>query len=243
MRRRITVTSQKFEVLVNHTYDWFSDGRNGQHETSVSMSGPTGFGSVVARVNRADRFDLVSYQEEVDFYPHFRAGTYGYLNVGYSADNNLYPVYRVGAELFQSLPNGFEASGGYRHLEFTSGVDIYTFSLAKYWRNFLFTGRGFVVPGSPGTSGTGLFSVRYFLGAEGLHDFLEFRYSHGASPAEATTTLNVEVLSSSKYSAVFDKRLATHWLAEVSGSIAQNQQLGLSHLRQYEFQGYIFYRF
>jgi YaiO family outer membrane protein len=243
MRRRITVTSQKFEFLVNHVFDWFSDGRNGQHETAVSMSGPTPFGSVVGRINRADRFDLTSYQEEIDFYPHFRSGTYGYLNVGYSADNNLYPVARVGAELFQSLPRGFEVSGGYRHLEFTSGVDIYTFSLAKYFHNFLFSGRGFVTPGAPGTSGTALLSVRYFLGAEGLHDFVEFRYSVGASPAQATTSLDIEVLSSSKYSAVVDKRLATHWLAEFSGSISQSQQLGLSHLRQYEVQGYIFYRF
>jgi YaiO family outer membrane protein len=243
MRRRITVTSQKFEFLVTHSYDWFSDGRNGQHETSMSMSGPTGFGSVVARLNRADRFGFTSYQEEADFYPHFRSGTYGYLNFGYSADGNLYPSYRIGAELFQSLPKGFEASGGYRHLDFSSGVDIYTFSLAKYYRNFLFTGRGFVVPGSPGTSGTGLLSVRYFLGSEGLHDYVEFRYSHGASPAQAVTALDIEVLSSSKYSAVLDKRLATHWLAEFSGSLSQSQQLGLSHLRQYEVQGYIFYRF
>jgi YaiO family outer membrane protein len=243
MRRRITVTSQKFEFLVNHAYDWFSDGRNGQHETSVSLSAPTGAGSIIGRVNRADRFGLTSYQGEIDFYPHFRSGTYGYLNVGYSPDNTLYPLYRIGAELFQSLPHALEASGGYRRLDFSTGVNIYTFSLAKYYGNFLFTGRGFLTPGFPGTSGTALFSVRYFLGSEGLHDYLEFRYSHGASPAEATTTLNIEVLASSKYSAVFDKRLATHWLAEVSGSIAQSQQLGLSHLRQYEAQGYIFYRF
>lgn len=243
MRRRITVTSQKFEFLINHVYDWFSDGRNGQHETSFSLSAPTGYGSVIGRVNRADRFAETSYQGEIDFYPHFRSGTYGYFNVGYSPDNTLYPVYRLGAELYQSLPHGFETSGGYRRLDFGSGVNIYTFSLAKYYGNFLFTGRGFVTPGFPGTSGTGLLSVRYFLGAEGLHDYLEFRYSYGASPAQATTTLDIEVLASSKYTGVFDKRLNTHWLAEVTGSIAQSQQLGLSHLRQYEVQGYIFYRF
>lgn len=246
MRRRITITSQKFEVLVNHSYDWFSDGRDGQHETSVSMSVPAfnPFSTVVGRINRADRFGTTSYQSEMDLYPRFRPGTYGYFNIGYSADEHLYPSYRVGAELFQSLPRGFEASGGYRHLEFTSGgVDIYTFSLAKYFHNWLFTGRGFVTPGDPGTSGTALLSARYFLGSEGLHDYLEFRYSVGASPAQATTALDIEVLASSRYTAVFDKRLATHWLAEITGSIANSQRVGLSDLRQYEFQGYIFYRF
>jgi YaiO family outer membrane protein len=243
MRRRISLSQGKWEFQVNHTYDFFSDGRNGQHETSMSLRGPVGNNSLIARVNRADRFSLVSYQTELDFYPHFRSGTYGYLNAGYSADANLYPKYRLGAELFQSLKKGFEVSGGYRRLSFGSGVDIYTFSVGKYYRNWLFTTRGFVTPGSPGTSGTALLSARYFLGSEGLHDYIEFRSSFGASPAQAQTLQDIEILNSRRYSVEFNKRLGRKWSASFGGGAGQQQRAGLSDLWQYTMQGAVYFKF
>jgi YaiO family outer membrane protein len=244
MRREITTTNFKREVLISNDYSWFSDGRNGQAETTLSFRNATPFGSVIGRLNRADRFSSVDYQTELDYYPHFRRGTYGYLNVGYSVHANLYPSYKFGGDLYQSLGRGYEVSGGYRRLAFTSGVDIFTFSVAKYFHNWLFTGRGFVVPGDPGTSGTALFSARYFLGSEGLHNYLELRYSHGASPALAQTTQDIEVLSASRYSVVFDKSLGPRWVAAFTGSISQAQRAnGLSHLRQYEVSGSLYYKF
>jgi YaiO family outer membrane protein len=243
MRREITTSTFKNELLISHSYDWFSDGRNGQLETTLSGKTSTPYGSLIGRINRADRFSEVDYQTEADFYPHFRQGTYGYFNVGYSIHGSLYPSYRVGGDLYQSIPHGFEISGGYRRLGFATGVDIYTFSLAKYFRNWLFTGRGFAVPGDPGTSGTALFSARYFLGSEGLHDYLEFRYSHGASPALAQTTQDIEVLASSRYGVVIDKNLFGRWSAAFNGNLAQDQRLGLVHLRQYEVQGGLYFRF
>ncbi|HEY6348671.1 MAG TPA: YaiO family outer membrane beta-barrel protein [Candidatus Angelobacter sp.] len=243
MRREITTSTLTREFLISHTYDWFSDGRSGQHETTVSLKESTPYGSLIGRINRADRFSTTDYQGELDFYPHFRSGTYGYFNVGYAPRGALYPSYRVGADLYQSIGHGLEISGGYRRLEFTSGVDIYTFSLAKYFHNWLFTGRGFVVPGDPGTSGTALFSARYFLGSEGLHDYLEFRYSHGASPALAQTTQDIEVLADSRYGLVLDKALGARWVGTVSGNIGESQRLGLSHLLQYEVQVGLYFRF
>ena len=243
MRREITTTVLSREFLIEHSYDWFSDGRSGQHETTVSMKEPTPYGSVIGRINRADRFSTSDYQGELDFYPHFRSGTYGYFNVGYSPRAALYPSYRIGGDLYQSVGHGFELSGGYRRLEFTSGVDIYTFSVAKYFHNWLFTGRGFVVPGDPGTSGTALFSARYFLGSEGLHDYLEFRYSHGASPALAQTTQDIEVLADSRYGVVLDKAVGSRWVGTFSGNIGESQRIGLSHLLQYEVQLGLYFRF
>lgn len=243
MHREITVDSLKQEVQVSHSYDWFSDGRSGQHESVLSFSNPTPLGSVLARVSRADRFSLVSYQTELEFYPHIRPGTYGFINVGYSYDANLYPRYRVGADLFHNIGRGYEVSGGYRHLGFTGGVDIYTFSLAKYYKNFLFTGRGFVTPGAPGTSGTALFSARYFLGNEGLHDYVELRYSRGASPAQARTTEDILVLSSNRWILAYDKVVHNRFSLQFSGGAGQSERVGLSNLWQYTVQGALYYRF
>jgi YaiO family outer membrane protein len=245
MRREIPASTTEPEVTISHRYDWFSDGRSAQHETSVSISTPTRYGSIIARESRADRFGLKSYQSELDFYPRIRPGTYGYINLGYSYDNNLYPRFRVGADLFQSVGHGFELSGGYRYLGFTSGgVNIGTFAVSKYYHNFLFTGRGYIVPGDPGTSGTAQFSARYFLGSEGLHDYIEMRYSHGASPALAQTTQDIQVLASDSWSLVFDKRLHKRWAAQISGGAGRSDQVGtLPSFWQYTLSGSLYFKF
>lgn len=243
MRREITITTFTREVSYFHTYDWFSDGRNAQNEDSFQSKTPTPRGSLLGIVNRADRFSEVDYQGEVDFYPRFRPGTYGFLEVGHGIHGNLYPSFNVAADIYQTIPHGMELSGGYRRLEFSNPVDIYTFALAKYFHNWLFTGRGFVVPSDPGPSGTALLSARYFLGSEGLHDYVEFRYSHGASPAEAHTTTDIEVLASTRYGVALDKRLASRWSAVFYGNVAQDQRIGLTNLETYEVQGGFYYRF
>ncbi|MBV8207454.1 MAG: YaiO family outer membrane beta-barrel protein [Acidobacteria bacterium] len=243
MRREITVSTLESEVLVTHAYDWFSDGRGGQHLTTLSVKNAMNFGSFIGRMNRADRFGTSDYQGELDFYPHFRAGTYGYFNAGYSPRGLLFPEYRLGADLYQMAGRGFELSGGFRRLGFGAGTNIYTFSLARYYRDWLFTGRGFVVPGSPGASGTAQFTARYFLGSEGLHDYIEIGYSHGASPALAQTTQEIETLADSRYSLSFDKAVGRRWVGYFTGSVAQAQRLGLAHLMQYEIQGGFYFRF
>ncbi len=241
--RRGMVESAKWEASFNHTYDWFSDGRSPQHESSLSLRGPTPWGSLTASFNRADRYSLTSYQTDLDFYPHIRPGTYGYVNFGYSADGNLYPAYRAGGDLYQSLGHGFEISGGFRRLAFSTGINIYTFSFGKYYQSWLFTARGFVTPGEPGTSGTAVFSARRFFGSEGQHDYLEFRYSRGASPAFAKTIRDIEVLDSSRFTVEFDKMLHGGWYASLGGAVSQEQRIALENLRRYSLQGSIYYRF
>ncbi len=243
MRRNLQFLTRTWELTVDHSYDWFGDGRDGQHETSASLRGVTRFGSLIGRLNRADRFGLTSYQEEMDFYPHFRSGTYGYINVGYSADNNLYPSYRVGADLYQTIGHGFEVSGGFRRLQFSDDINIATMALARYYRSWLFTARAFLTPDSVlGLSHTVVWSARRFLGGEGIHDFIEVRYSHGASPAQATTTLNIENLASNKFAVDFDKTLG-RWGADVQWSISTEDQLQRNSLNHYSAAGTVYYRF
>jgi YaiO family outer membrane protein len=225
------------------SYYWYSDGRSPLRQSSLSLRVPTPVGSITGTENRADQFGLVSYQTDLEFYPHFRPGTYGYLEFGYSADGNLFPGYRGSADLFQSIGNGFELSGGYRHLQFSSGVDIYTFALAKYRGKWLFTGRGFVTPGSPGTSGTALLEARRFFGSEGRYDYIEFRYSVGASPALANTVGEVQTLTSQSFHATLNKVIRRRWALVGNGGLDLEQQAGLHNLRRYQLEGSIYYRF
>jgi YaiO family outer membrane protein len=225
------------------SYYWYSDGRTPLIQSALSLRVPTPVGSITATENRADQYSLVSYQTDLEFYPHFRPGLYGYLEFGYSADGNLYPGYRGSADLFASVGRGYEVSGGYRHLQFNSGVDIYTFALAKYRGKWLFTGRGFVTPGSPGTSGTALLEARRFLSSEGRYDYVEFRYSVGASPAQATTIGEIQTLTSQSFHATLNKVIYKRWAVVGNGGLDLEQQAGLHNLRRYQLEGTIYYRF
>jgi YaiO family outer membrane protein len=243
MRRSLMELDTKWEAGTEESYDWFSDGRSALHETSLYLRGRSPWGTLIGTFNRADQYSESSYQTQLDYYPHFRPGTYADINVGYSADANLYPSYRVGADLFQSIGHGMEASGGFRHLAFSSGVNIYTFALAKYYSDWLFTTRGYVTPGFPGTSGTAVFSARRFFGSEGLHNYVEFDFSQGASPATAQTLQDIVVLSSSHFSAYLDKSLHGRWGAELGGGISREQRAILQNLRRYSVSGQVYYRF
>jgi YaiO family outer membrane protein len=229
------------EFKIDHTYEFFNQIFGGQHETTVSMRTPTRAGSVTLREDRADRFGESSYQTEADFWPGFRPGTYGYLNLGYSNDALLYPRWRVGAELFQDT-HGYEFSGGYRYMHFSSDVNIYTFSLGRYYGNWFFSGRTFLTPGDVGLSNTEVFTARRYFGNEGLHDYAEAFFSYGASPAQARTTLNILVLDSYRGGVTVDKTLG-HFSVSLKAAMGREQRTYTNNLRRYTLEAQIYYRF
>jgi YaiO family outer membrane protein len=230
-------------VNLSQSYDWFSDHRSPLGQTSLSLRAPTPLGPVVATLNRASQYGLGSYQTELEAYPHLRPQAYAHLEFGYSADGNLYPGYRGAADFFQGVGHGFEMSGGYWRLQFSTGFDVYTFALAKYHGNWLFTGRGFLTPSGAGTTGTALVSARRFFGSEGRHDYLEVAYTRGASPALATTIGEAQVLDSSRFIVTYDKVLHRKWVLSGTGFIGQERQTGLPDYKRYSFQGSVYYRF
>lgn len=182
LRRSINITGLNYTLTASYTYDWFSDVFDPWQKGHIQLSRKTPAGSIIGRLNYADRFEKTGLQPEIDFYPGIVDGLYGYLNFGYT-NNNLYPKYRVGAELYKRLPKGFEASAGFRHLRFQNGtVTIYTGSLSKYWGSWYFSARPYLTPSSAGVSRSiNLTARRYTNGPE---NYVTFRSGFGFSPEE-----------------------------------------------------------
>ncbi len=242
MRHSMEVDSWGYQVNADYTFDWYGQGRGGQHESSLAFRVPTKLGALYLRESRADRFDSSSYLSEIELYPHIRPGTYGYLEFGGSADSNLYPQYRVAADLYQSLGHGWEISGGYRHLKFTTDTNIATWALSKYYRSWLFTGRMYITPDEPGTSTSGTFIARRFFGTEGLHDYIEFRFSQGASITQARTTTEAESLNSTRFAVTLDKAIG-HWAVALTSGAGWEQLLDGTNMNRYTAEGTLYYRF
>lgn len=233
---------QHWESAISHSAEWFSDGRTPWHETQLALKRQTPLGSVIGRYSRADRFSSGSHQAEVDFYPRIRPGTYGYVNFGVSPDANLYPRYRVGADLFQSLGAGFEGSGGYRRLGFSGNVNIYTAALSKYYGNWLFTGRTFITPDSSGTSRSFQLSARRYIGGSGL-DYWGIRVGHGSSPVEQRSLQDLEVLNSGSFTFEFNRAITRRLAINARSGFSTEDRLYRVGLRHYLADFSVYCRF
>lgn len=219
LRSGLSEKIQLWDASVRHSHEWFSDGIGNRDETQLALKRSTRAGSLIGRYSGASRFGSFGNQLEVDFYPGLRKGTYAYLNVGFSPEAVLYPQYRAGADIYQSLGKGFEATAGVRRLGFTSPVNVYTTALSKYYGSWLFSGRGYFTPGPSGTSKSMQFSTRRYL--KDSRSYLDFAYGRGATPNDIRSAVDLQVLRSDSWSAGLDKAVGKVWT--VSGNF------GISH--------------
>ncbi len=174
--------------------DTFNQGYNDWDLSYVSLGRKFSFGSLIARANQAQRFGDKGEQFELDAYPRLREGTYMYLNAGYS-DDDLFPTQRYGAEIFQNLPEAWEASLGYRRLNFNSKVNIYTGTVGKYSGNYYYLLRLNTVPDELGHSESASLQVRRYFGDE---DYVSVLIGSGRSLSQLGTTSDVVALSSKR---------------------------------------------
>lgn len=191
-----TIDTLKPVILKNtigfsSTVDLYSDVFDPMQYHTLNYSRKTKYGSVIGKVNFNRRFNENGFQYEIDAYPKFGKGFYAYLNVGLS-NSFLFPDVRYGAELFKTLPKGFEVSLGFRSLKFNETTTIYTGSVTWYKGNSYFSIRPYITPDAPGASKSGTFTYRkyrsdadnYFGVAVGMGfspEFNQFNSSTGQS--------------------------------------------------------------
>lgn len=169
LKQSIKSPKLKHTISVNGAADYYSDPNFGRmYYSSVQFGTITKLGSLIARVNYAHRFGDDGIQPEVDFYPTLWKGAYGYFNYGFTT-SNLFSRHRVGAEIYQKLPKGFELSYGFRYLYFDSitEVSIYTVSVGWYYKSYWFNARTYITP-SEGTfsRSLNLTARKYFKDAD-----------------------------------------------------------------------------
>jgi len=124
-------------------------------------------GPLQIRLHVANRFQQTAAQLEADFYPRINEKTTGYFGFGLS-NNTLFPAFRLGAEIYRSLPHAWEISAGLRHLSFKNNpLTTYTVAATKYIGSYYFSLRPFVIPYQGSVYLTSSLSARrYFKDAQ-----------------------------------------------------------------------------
>jgi YaiO family outer membrane protein len=239
--RTVRESLNQWRVGYTTTYDRFSGGNGSWMQHDMKLSRSTPIGTMAATYSRAERFGLHSNFNEITFYPHIRRGTYGYLGAGFSRDGTLFAKYRLGAEIFQSLPHGMEASVGYRKFGFSSWTNMYTGSAGKYLGSWLITGRFYFMPDQLGVTKTVSVSARRFLHHYG--DYFEIRAGTGPSPFDPRSRLELQTLNAFSGYVQFHKTLSVHWVAELLAGAALEDRLHRVAMQHYVFQSSMYCRF
>jgi YaiO family outer membrane protein len=171
----------KHTLSVNAAADLFSAYFDPMHYLSLQLGTVIKPGTLVGRINYANRFAQSGIQPEVDFYPGLWKNAYAYLNYGYTT-SSLFARHRLGAEIFQSLPRSFETSAGFRFMDFDAGssITIYTASLGWYYKSYWFSARTFITPSNGDISRSlNLTTRKYFADA---NNFVGITVGAGFSP-------------------------------------------------------------
>jgi len=200
---------------LTYDYDHYSKVFDPWHAVALSYSRKTALGSVIGRINYANRFLKNGTQFEIDAYPRFANGFYAYVNAGYS-NSSIFPKSRFGLSLYYSLPLSFEIDAGIRYLKFPSSkTDIYTFALGKYYTAFWFSFRTFIIPNGNSTSYSYTLTTRYYM--NGADNYAALNLSTGISPDERSLN-NPNLLISKKIGLDYNFRLSKRLTASMTTS-------------------------
>lgn len=128
-------------VAARYRYDEVSD-IDPWHDLSLEVAQRFSFGSVIAGVNAARRYQKTGAQLELQAYPHLGTRSYLALNGAWSGSTGVFLQLRLSAEPYYNFTNGWETSAGVRYFK-RPGPDVlfYTGTLAKYLGNYWLSAR------------------------------------------------------------------------------------------------------
>jgi YaiO family outer membrane protein len=238
--KSLNLKLMKYQATLSYRHDRFSEIFDPWNFWEVQLSRQTGIGSVIGRVQYANRFSTNGVQFNLDAYPSLFKGLYAYLSAGYS-DASIYPDFRFGLSLYKSLPSAFELEGGIRYLDFgSSETAIYTASLSKYMGNYLFTGRTYFVPSSAGNSQSfSLLTRRYFGDAR---TYLGITGGFGTASADIQFSQDIQRLDS--WSLSLEGQYPVNRRFNIGGNAGFDSEEFANFTRdRFSFKMYVSYRF
>ncbi|NCI47189.1 YaiO family outer membrane beta-barrel protein [Sediminibacterium sp. WSJ-3] len=246
LANRIRELASRNKIGLSYDYVYFDKQfADPWHLASFDYTRTTRIGSVTGRINYANRFKENGVQYELEAYPHISNTFYAYINGGYSENVGVFPKWRGGFSLYANLPAGFECDLGVRYLQFSSSPTwIYTGSLGKYYKSWLFNFRSYVTPSSFASSVSASYnlSTRYYFG--GADDFLGMNIGYGLSPDDRQNSIQLEnpvKLTTYKAGASLRKKIAGFNVLSVDASWFNQEYLPGTKGNQYQFSlGWIF---
>ncbi len=234
----IRLDQMKNRVRISYTLDAFekSSNKDPWHLLAFSYGRKTAIGTVIGRINWAERYGTKAVQYEVDAYPRITEKDYAYVNLGFS-NNTIFPKMRAGLEWYHSFPKSFEGSIGMRALVYDETTFIYTGSVGKYVGNYWISLRAYVTPSSSGASTSASIQARrYFTDPE---NYIGMRVGYGISPDDRTYgdgTSSYLTLMSQSAKVEFNHLFNKVWTTYAAFSLSNEEYRDQGYVLNYSFE-------
>lgn len=228
LRQGVLLRLVNNSIDITGTAEFFSRDYDNMYYSTIQAGQATKYGVAIARVNTATRFGETGVQGEVDLYPRITNSIYGYVNYGYSANENVFPEHRLGGELYSALGHRFEVSLGMRYLYFASNssVTMYTGSVSYYAGKYLFSIRPFITPKDNGTDMSYAVLVRRYL--KDSRSWINLKGNFGFSPDPNRIQVGagdqISILRTTQVAAEWQQAVSMNWLF-ILGFKFTNQEL------------------
>lgn len=240
LANRIKELATKNKIGISYDYVYFDKQfKDPWHLSSFDYTRRTGFGSLIGRVNYANRFKENGVQYELESYPRISKTFYSYISAGYSDNVGVFPQWRGGFSLYINLPKSYEADLGVRYLKFSGDPTwIYTGYLGKYYKSWLFGARAYVTPGAftNTVSASYTASARYYYGS--ADDMFGINVGYGISPDDRFNSIQIDSkirLVSYKAGLSFKKKVSKSSVLSIDGSWFNQEYLPQVIGNQYQF--------
>ena len=247
LESRIKDESIKNKIGISYDYNVFDKQfADPWHLLAIDYSRSTGIGTVIGRINYANRFQNSATQFEIDAYPRFSKVFYSYMNFGVSDNSGVFPKYRAGFSLYANLPKSFEGELGFRYLKFSGTPTwIYTGYIGKYVSSWLLGARTYITPSDfvKQVSASYNISARHYFG--GADDYIGGNIGYGISPDDKfnVSLINTALLNSFKIGVDYKKKINYHNIFNVSTAWFNQEYLPGVKGNQYLFSIGWLYRF
>lgn len=245
MSVKIRDKSAKNSLGISYEYVYFDERFDeAWHLSTLDYGRQTPIGSVITKINYANRFLTEGYQLEIDAYPNISERFSAYASIGFSK-SGIFPDFRAGFSLYANLPKSFEVDAGFRYLDFGSATWIYTGAVGKYYGNYWFNLRTYLTPSNDDLSRSLSFTTRYYYG--GAADYFGIRIGTGLSPDDPQSGILIgettEKLISHNLNLIYQKSFKTFNVISITFGVEQQEykvdtignqlDLGIAYTRRF----------
>lgn len=137
------------------------------------------FGTLVGRVNYADRTESKGYQFEVEAYPIHGAG-YSFINFSY-ANAVVFPRVRFSYSYFMPFGKSWETEVGIRYLKSDDDFLSFTGAIGKYFGSYWLNLKLFLTPNEGKVANSYTLAGRYYIN-DSQDDYFTAIAGYGFSP-------------------------------------------------------------
>ncbi len=167
-------------ISIGYTRDSYEDYYDPLNNVQAEYQSLTSWGTLSVRIQTAQRNSQKGYQYEIESYPRFWKGSYGFVHLALS-NKTIFPNFRYGLDINQSFLKTFGAGIGFRSLHFSKEtVNLLKVTVEKYFKSYRLEATLFKGPSDYGNTYTYLASVRNYFNKS--TDYIYITFGNGISP-------------------------------------------------------------